>query len=140
MERMEWWELALLVAFLAILLLATVYMVVRSTRRGRRFIALPVAGKVRFTKALAKDPEIPAYAKGVLAIAVAYLALPLDLIPDFIPVIGHLDDKLFVAIAIAMILLLVPGDRFDVALAAAEAGEPRTAPRHVPPSPPPALR
>jgi uncharacterized membrane protein YkvA (DUF1232 family) len=137
---MEWWETALLVGFIGVLLLAAVYMMVRSTRRGRRFIKLPLPGKVRFMKALAKDPEIPAYAKGILAVAIAYLALPLDLIPDFIPVIGQLDDIFFVGIAIAMILLLVPGDRFDAALAAAEPVEPRSAPRHAPPSPPPALR
>lgn len=138
---MEWWEVALLVALLVVLLVAALYLVVRSTRRGRRFLGLSLQGKIAFAKALARDPEIPAYAKGIIAVAIAYLALPFDLIPDFIPVLGQLDDVLFVGIAIALIIMLVPGDRFDAALDAADPPAPvREKRRPAPPSPPAALR
>lgn len=44
----------------------------------------------------ASDPRVPRSAKWLAAAAVAYALSPIDLIPDFIPVIGHLDDLLIV--------------------------------------------
>jgi uncharacterized membrane protein YkvA (DUF1232 family) len=58
----------------------------------------------------ARDPRVPWYAK-VVAIAVAAYALsPIDLIPDFIPVIGYLDDLLIVPLGILLAVKLVPAD------------------------------
>jgi len=47
-------------------------------------------------KRLLRDPRMPRRAKAALAVAVPYLASPIDLIPDFIPVLGQLDDALLV--------------------------------------------
>jgi uncharacterized membrane protein YkvA (DUF1232 family) len=47
-------------------------------------------------KRLLRDPRVPRRAKVALAFAVPYLASPIDLIPDFIPVLGQLDDALVV--------------------------------------------
>src|SRR5919106_1346069 len=56
----------------------------------------------------AGDPRVPWYAK-VAAVAVAAYALsPIDLIPDFIPVIGYLDDLLIVPAGILLAIKLVP--------------------------------
>lgn len=56
----------------------------------------------------ARDPRVPWYAKA-LAMAVAGYALsPLDLIPDFIPVIGLLDDAIIVPLGIALVVRMVP--------------------------------
>ena len=49
---------------------------------------------------LLADPRVPRRAKVALALLVAYLALPFDLVPDFIPVAGQLDDALLVALAL----------------------------------------
>jgi uncharacterized membrane protein YkvA (DUF1232 family) len=58
----------------------------------------------------ARDPRVPWYAKA-LAIAVAAYALsPIDLIPDFIPVLGYLDDLLIVPTGIALAVRLIPPD------------------------------
>ena len=58
----------------------------------------------------ARDPRVPWYAK-VVAIAVAAYALsPIDLIPDFIPVIGYLDDIVIVPVGILLAVKLVPAD------------------------------
>jgi uncharacterized membrane protein YkvA (DUF1232 family) len=55
-----------------------------------------------------RDPRVPWYAKA-LAIAVAGYALsPIDLIPDFIPVLGYLDDLIIVPAGIALVVRLVP--------------------------------
>jgi len=56
----------------------------------------------------ARDPRVPWYAKG-LAIAVAAYALsPIDLIPDFIPVVGYLDDLIIVPLGIALVVQMIP--------------------------------
>jgi uncharacterized membrane protein YkvA (DUF1232 family) len=56
----------------------------------------------------ARDPRVPWYAK-LLALAVAGYALsPIDLIPDFVPVIGYLDDLVLVPLGIWLVIALVP--------------------------------
>jgi uncharacterized membrane protein YkvA (DUF1232 family) len=58
----------------------------------------------------ARDPRTPWYAKA-LALAVAGYALsPIDLIPDFIPVIGYLDDVILVPAGIWLVIRLIPAD------------------------------
>ena len=54
------------------------------------------------------DPRVPWPAKAVAAITVAYALSPIDLIPDFIPVIGYLDDLVIVPLGIALAIRLVP--------------------------------
>jgi uncharacterized membrane protein YkvA (DUF1232 family) len=49
-------------------------------------------------KRLLRDPRVPRRAKVALALVVPYLVMPFDLIPDFIPVLGQLDDALLVAL------------------------------------------
>jgi len=53
---------------------------------------------------LAADPNVPASAKASLGVAAAYLASPVDAIPDFIPIVGYLDDLVAVAIILDGIL------------------------------------
>jgi len=53
---------------------------------------------------LAKDPRVPAREKALLTAFLAYLASPLDLIPDWLPGIGHLDDWLFAALVLDRIV------------------------------------
>ncbi len=47
-------------------------------------------------KRLLRDPRVPRRAKATLAVVIPYLVMPFDLIPDFIPVLGQLDDALLV--------------------------------------------
>ncbi len=54
----------------------------------------------RLVAGLAADPKVPAPTKVVLAATMAYLASPVDLIPDFIPFVGYLDDVVLVAIVL----------------------------------------
>lgn len=57
-----------------------------------------------------RDPRVPWYAKGVIACVVAYALSPIDLIPDFVPVLGYLDDLIIVPFGISMALRLMPND------------------------------
>ena len=58
----------------------------------------------------ARDPRTPWYAKAVALAGAAYALSPIGLIPDFIPVLGHLDELLGVPLGILTALALVPGD------------------------------
>lgn len=55
-----------------------------------------------------KHPQTPWYAKGVLAVAVAYALSPVDLIPDFIPILGYLDDAILLPVLILLATRLIP--------------------------------
>jgi len=55
---------------------------------------------LRLLKRLAADPAMPRGVRVRLALLLAYLALPLDLIPDFIPVLGYADDAIVVALVL----------------------------------------
>ena len=62
---------------------------------------------VLFTRLLG-DPRVPRSTRILLAPAIVYLAFPLDLIPDFIPVLGQLDDLLLVPAGLWLVLRLIP--------------------------------
>jgi uncharacterized membrane protein YkvA (DUF1232 family) len=57
-------------------------------------------------KRLLGDPRVPRRAKASLLLLLPYLASPIDLVPDFIPVVGQLDDALLVAAALAYVVRL----------------------------------
>lgn len=55
-----------------------------------------------------KDPRTPWYAKVFTGFVVAYAFSPIDLIPDFIPVLGYLDDLVLVPLGISMAIKMIP--------------------------------
>lgn len=56
----------------------------------------------------ARDPRTPLLAKGIAFAVAAYAASPIDLIPDFIPVLGYLDDLLILPLGILLAIHLIP--------------------------------
>ena len=59
---------------------------------------------------LARDPRVPARSKATLLVLGAYIASPIDVIPDFIPGLGHVDDLVILAFALDQMLNRVPSD------------------------------
>lgn len=57
-----------------------------------------------------RDPRVPFFAKVVLILTVAYALSPIDLIPDFIPVLGYLDDLILLPLGIWLSLKLLPAE------------------------------
>lgn len=56
-----------------------------------------------------RDPRVPWYAKALSGVVVAYAFSPIDLIPDFIPVLGYLDDLFIIPLGVWLVLRLIPG-------------------------------
>lgn len=56
----------------------------------------------------ARDPRTPFAAKAVAALVAAYALSPIDLIPDFVPVLGYLDDLIIVPLGVALAIRLIP--------------------------------
>jgi uncharacterized membrane protein YkvA (DUF1232 family) len=57
-----------------------------------------------------KDPRVPWYAKIFSACVVAYAFSPIDLIPDFVPVLGYLDDLVLVPLGIRLAIKMIPAE------------------------------
>lgn len=60
-----------------------------------------------------RDPRVPLAAKLVIGLTVAYALSPIDLIPDFIPVLGYLDDLLLLPLGLWLSIRLVPRDVWE---------------------------
>jgi uncharacterized membrane protein YkvA (DUF1232 family) len=73
-----------------------------------RIARLPLKQKFRLMFRLARDPRIPLPVRAIPPAVVLYLAVPIDLIPDFIPVLGHLDDLLIMLVGVGLLLRFVP--------------------------------
>ncbi|HML03064.1 MAG TPA: YkvA family protein [Candidatus Bathyarchaeia archaeon] len=57
-----------------------------------------------------KDPQVPWYAKLLMVLGVGYAVSPLDLIPDFVPVLGLLDDLVIVPAGVSFVVKMIPKD------------------------------
>lgn len=54
------------------------------------------------------DPRVPWFAKALAVALAAYAVSPIDLIPDFIPVLGYLDDLIIIPLGVALVIKLIP--------------------------------
>lgn len=71
---------------------------------------------------LFRRPETPRLVKWLAVAIVAYAVSPIDLIPDFIPLIGMLDDVILLPLGIALVVKLTPAELWRACLAEAEVG------------------
>jgi uncharacterized membrane protein YkvA (DUF1232 family) len=71
-------------------------------------LASRVKQELAFYRALHAHPQTPRLAKGLLWLAMGYLVLPFDLIPDFIPIIGQLDELVIIPTLLYFALKLTP--------------------------------
>jgi uncharacterized membrane protein YkvA (DUF1232 family) len=97
-----------------------------------RDLAAFIPDCVTTVRRLRKDPRVPRRAKAAIVFAGLWVASPIDLIPEFLPVIGPLDDIVVVALALRFAARQVPRD----VLLDAWPGEPRLLERLLGPAPP----
>src|SRR5262245_6938018 len=97
----------LLVAFGAAVLLYACFvlaLLIAGRRSGARALARFIPDCLVLCSRLFRDPRVPRRKKVLLVALVGYLALPFDLVPDFIPIAGQLDDVLIVALVLRSFL------------------------------------
>lgn len=73
----------------------------RATGRGLK-------RQLSFYRLILNDPRTPKLPKLLLMIAIGYTLMPFDLIPDFLPIIGHVDDVIIVPLLIIIAMRLIP--------------------------------
>ncbi|HTJ61176.1 MAG TPA: DUF1232 domain-containing protein [Candidatus Saccharimonadales bacterium] len=95
-------------AIAAIALVVWIGFIVLLVALGRRALARELATLVpnltRLFAGLVRDPRVPLRAKIVLGATALYLAMPIDVIPDFVPVAGSLDDAIVAAFALRFVV------------------------------------
>ncbi|HKA25970.1 MAG TPA: DUF1232 domain-containing protein [Gaiellaceae bacterium] len=103
---MSWWLWLLIALALVVLmwLAFVVALVIVGRREDARAAATFIPDCIVLVSRLVRDPRVPRRRKLLLAALVGYLALPFDLVPDFIPVAGQLDDALLVALVLRHVL------------------------------------
>jgi uncharacterized membrane protein YkvA (DUF1232 family) len=78
-----------------------------------------------------RDPRVPWYAKALAIVVAGYALSPIDLIPDFVPVLGYLDDVVLLPLGILLVVRLIPpavmAEHRDLAAAAQDRPVSRTA-------------
>jgi hypothetical protein len=98
------WLLLGLGVSLAIYVLAVLALVVAGRRSDARAVAGFIPDCLGLIKRLVGDPRVPRRRKLLLGLMVGYLAMPIDVVPDFIPVAGQLDDAILVAAVLRLAL------------------------------------
>jgi len=93
-----------LAVLIAIWIVVVVVLVVVGRVLLARELALILPNLIRLFGGLLRDARVPLRAKIVLAVASVWLASPIDLIPEFIPIIGSLDDAVVAALALRFVL------------------------------------
>ena len=99
----------ILLILLAIWILVVIVLVVVGHALLARELALLLPNLIRLFGGLLRDGRVPLRAKIVLAIASVWLASPIDLIPEFIPIVGSLDDAVVAALALRFVLRTTDG-------------------------------
>ncbi|MDD8026246.1 MAG: DUF1232 domain-containing protein [Acidobacteriota bacterium] len=64
---------------------------------------------------VARDPRTPFHVRALAALTAAYALSPIDLIPDFIPILGYLDDLILIPLGVALVVKLTPPDVIEAA-------------------------
>jgi uncharacterized membrane protein YkvA (DUF1232 family) len=113
-----WISLALITGTLLALAMLAAFVWWRYTtsdekRLVRRITKLRFGDKLSLAGALFRDPRVSVLPSVIAVALVLYLAMPLDIIPDFIPVLGYLDDVLIVVIGAGLLLRSIPPKVLD---------------------------
>lgn len=80
-----------------------------------RAIGKSIKAEITMYRLVLADRRTPVAARILLSLAVGYLLLPFDLIPDFLPIVGHLDDAVIVPALVVLAVKMIPTDVLEEA-------------------------
>jgi uncharacterized membrane protein YkvA (DUF1232 family) len=98
------WLIVALLATAAVYVVFVVVLLVAGRRSEARALAGFIPDCLVLLKRLLADPRVPRRRKLILVLLVGYLVMPIDLVPDFIPVAGQLDDAIVAGLALRAVL------------------------------------
>ncbi|KRF09491.1 hypothetical protein ASH00_03850 [Arthrobacter sp. Soil782] len=105
-----WWEpvVAILAGLLVVYVVALVLLYLYSRRHpetvSMRSALRLLPDLLRLFRSLLSDRKVPRSIRVLIVVLLAYLVLPIDLVPDFIPVLGYADDVIIVAIVLRAVI------------------------------------
>jgi uncharacterized membrane protein YkvA (DUF1232 family) len=105
--------IGVIIAGLVLLIAVTAFVFWRIQRSdekklAKRIATLPFLDKISLAGSLFRDSRVPIAARIIALALVLYIASPIDLLPDFIPVIGYFDDILIVLVGAGLLLRSIP--------------------------------
>ena len=103
-EQVPFWPWGVLLLFLAVYLVSVAALIAAGRREDARALAGFIPDCVVLVSRLARDERISRPRRAVLLLVLAYLAFPFDLVPDFIPVAGQLDDAVVLGLALRVLV------------------------------------
>ena len=113
---MTWLTWLLIALGIVAVLLAAMFFFARWLQQRepyRSVLKLPTRAKLRLFKALLTDRRVPLTAKSLPVLLVLYLATPIDIVPDFLPVLGYVDDVAVIVLTLALVVKLTPRSVLD---------------------------
>ena len=116
---MEWWQVLLAVAGGLLALWLVLLAALWSVSKGQDPLTVQGALRllpdvVRLVRRLAGDPSLPRGVRVRLGLLAAYLVMPLDLVPDVVPVLGYADDVLVTALVLRSVVRAAGPDAIDL--------------------------
>ena len=103
-DQVSFWPWGVLLFIAALYVLSVAALIAAGRREDARALAGFIPDCAVLLARLARDQRVPRARRAVLFIALGYLALPIDLVPDFLPGVGQLDDAVVVGLAIRFVV------------------------------------
>jgi uncharacterized membrane protein YkvA (DUF1232 family) len=103
-EEVPFWPWGLLLIALGLYVVAVAALIAGGRREDARALAGFIPDCIVLVSRLARDRRISRPRRAVLFVVLGYLALPIDLVPDFLPVIGQLDDAVVLGLALRVVV------------------------------------
>src|SRR5262249_22184275 len=103
-DDVPFWPWGVLMLFVGLYLVGIAALIGAGRREDARALAGFMPDCLVLVSRLARDPEVSRPRRAVLFLVLAYLAFPLDLVPDFLPGVGQLDDAILVGLALRLVV------------------------------------
>jgi uncharacterized membrane protein YkvA (DUF1232 family) len=103
-DQVSFWPWGVLLIAVGLYVVSVAALIAAGRREDARALAGFIPDCMVLVSRLARDPRVPRARRALLFIVLGYLALPIDLVPDFLPGIGQLDDAVVLGLALRLVV------------------------------------